>query len=356
MTADNLDSLREDALARVATADEAADLRAVERAFLEKGGSVSGLLATIPSLPPAERGAFGKAVNGLKQEIAAAIEERRAALEQAALEAERSGEGFDATLPPAPTPRGSLHPLTQVRREVEDVFLSMGYSILDGPEVELDLYNFEGLNFHPDHPAREEYDTIWCTAPLAEGPSAPTGSHRLCLRTHTSPVQLRAMARLQPPIRAIAPGRIFRHEEQDATHEHTFHQVEGLVVDEDLTVGHLTGTLQGFLRELFQRSLDVRIRPGYFPFVEPGFEFDIRCPFCIDTQGACRVCRGSTWIEFCGCGMVHPNVLSAGGIDPERYTGFAFGFGLDRLVMMRHGIDDIRHFLGGDVRFLEQFA
>ena len=226
-------------------------------------------------------------------------------------------------------------------RNVERTFRSMGYEVLDGPEVELDLYNFEALNFPPDHPAREEYDTFWCQ-----------GDAELLLRTHTSPVQIRAMERFRPPIRAIAPGRVFRHEDQDATHEHTFHQVEGLVVDEGIHVGHLVGTLKTFLRDRFQYEIEVRLRPGYFPFVEPGFELDIRCPFC---ESGCRVCKGTTWVEFCGCGMVHPNVLRAGKIDPERYTGFAFGFGLDRLVMLKHGIDDIRHFMGGDLRFLEQF-
>jgi phenylalanyl-tRNA synthetase alpha chain len=176
---------------------------------------------------------------------------------------------------------------------------------------------------------------------------------KLVLRTQTSPIQIRAMERMQPPFRLIAPGRVFRCEEQDATHEHTFHQVEGLVVGEDVHVGHLAGTLKGFLRELFEKEVDVRLRPGHFPFVEPGFELDVRCPFC---KSGCRVCKGTTWIEFCGSGLVHPNVLRAGGIDPERWSGFAFGFGLDRLVMLRHAIDDIRHFMGGDLRFLEQFA
>jgi phenylalanyl-tRNA synthetase alpha chain len=229
-----------------------------------------------------------------------------------------------------------------VRRQVEDIFASMGYAILDGPEVELDWYNFQALNIPLDHPSREMQDTFYCDR---EG--------KLVLRTQTSPIQIRAMERMQPPFRLIAPGRVFRCEEQDATHEHTFHQVEGLVVGEDVHVGHLAGTLKGFLRELFEKEVDVRLRPGHFPFVEPGFELDVRCPFC---KSGCRVCKGTTWIEFCGSGLVHPNVLRAGGIDPERWSGFAFGFGLDRLVMLRHAIDDIRHFMGGDLRFLEQFA
>ncbi len=343
-------ALREAILARIRSARDEAALRAIEREALERDGVIHSLLAAIPSLPPEQRPAAGKAANELKLAIASALAEARAALEGAALESERSGAGFDPTLPPARVERGSLHPLTRVRREVEDVFVSMGYAVLDGPEVESDELNFGALNFDPDHPAREDHDTIWCRAPGAPD----SGPDRLLLRTHTSPVQVRAMRSQPPPIRAIAPGRVFRQEEQDATHEHTFHQVEGLVVGEGVAVGHLVGTLKGFLRELFGRPVDVRLRPGYFPFVEPGFELDIRCPFC--DGGVCRVCKGTRWVEFCGSGMVHPNVLRAGGIDPERWTGFAFGFGLDRLVMLRHGIDDIRHFLAGDLRFLEQFA
>ncbi len=340
----DLARLASEARARIAAAADDEALRQVDRDYLGKQGVVAELLASIPTLPPEQRRDVGRGANELKQAILAGLDERRAGLEKERIEAERKG-GFDPTLPAAPASRGSLHPMTHIVREVEGIFASMGYLVLDGPEVELDYYNFEALNFPPDHPAREEYDTFWCKG---------TGDddQKLLLRTHTSPVQVRAMERLEPPIRAIVPGRVFRHEEVDATHEHTFHQVEGLVVDEGIAVGHLTGTLKSFLRELFQRDVDVRLRPGYFPFVEPGFELDARCPFC--TAG-CRVCKKSTWIEFCGCGMVHPNVLRAGGLDPERWSGFAFGFGFDRLVMVRYGIDDIRHFMGGDLRFLEQF-
>jgi phenylalanyl-tRNA synthetase alpha chain len=353
MNAAELDERRDRALAAVAAAADLDALRRVERETIEKGGQIAALLAEIPKLAPELRRDFGRAVNDAKGAVADALAARRAELETAALAAERSGAGFDPTLPAARVERGSLHPLTLVRRRVEDVFVSMGYDVLDGPEVERDRYNFEALNFDPDHPAREEYDTIWCKAPG----SADSGPDRLCLRTHTSPVQVRAMEAGAPPIRAIVPGRVFRQEEQDATHEHTFHQVEGLVVAEGVAVGHLTGTLKGFLRTYFRRDVGVRLRPGYFPFVEPGFELDIACPFCPPGgKGGCRVCKDVGWIEFCGCGMVHPNVLRAGGIDPERWSGFAFGFGLDRLVMISHGIDDIRHLLAGDLRFLEQFA
>ena len=338
---ERLQELRDGAMERLRSAASEEDLRAVEREFIGKEGSVSELLAAVPTLDPAQRPVVGKGANLLKRDIQAAIQEKKSQLEAAAVEAQRSGEGFDATLPGAPQVRGSLHPLTLVRREVEAIFLSMGYRVLDGPEVELDQYNFQALNIPADHPAREMQDTFYCDR---EG--------KLVMRTQTSPVQIRAMESLEPPFRVIAPGRVFRNEEPDATHEHTFHQVEGLVVGEDITVGHLSGVLKGFLRELFQKDVQVRLRPGYFPFVEPGFELDIRCPFC---EEGCRVCKKTCWIEFCGCGMVHPKVLTAGGIDPEAWTGFAFGFGLDRLVMLRYGIDDLRHFMAGDLRFLEQF-
>jgi len=343
VSSQDLDALREDALARVACAEGPSDLSALEHEFLDKDGKVGALMRLIPSLPPEERGSFGKSANQLKNAIQAAIDGRSEELTQAAIEAERAGGDFDPSLPGAAQERGSLHPLTQVTRELEDIFSSMGYHILDGPEVELDYYNFEALNIPADHPARDMQDTFWC---------AGHEDAELVLRTHTSPVQVRAMERLEPPFRAIAPGRVFRNETTDASHEHTFHQMEGLVVGEGITVGHLIGTMKTFLREVFQKEIEVRLRPGYFPFVEPGFELDARCPFC---EAGCSVCKGTRWIELCPCGMVHPKVLRYGGIDPEVYTGFAFGLGLSRLVMLRHGIDDVRHLLAGDLRFLAQF-
>ncbi len=338
---DDLEGLLAAGLARVRAADDAALLRAVEREYLEKGGVVAELLASIPTLEPAARREAGTGANRLKRAIGEALAARRAELLEAELQGTDGGTPFDASLPPPPVRRGSLHPITQVTREVEEIFTSMGYRVLDGPEVELDFYNFGALNIPADHPAREHQDTFWCD-----------DEQNLVLRTQTSPVQIRAMETLEPPFRVIAPGRVFRNEATDATHEHTFHQVEGLVIGADVNVGHLIGTLKSFLTEIFRRTTDVRLRPGFFPFVEPGFEVDVRCPFC---SAGCRVCKQTTWIEYCGCGMVHPAVLAAGGIDPELWSGFAFGMGLDRLVMMRHGIDDIRHFMGGDLRFLEQF-
>ena len=328
-------------LAQVAAASDAEDLRAIVREALEKGGVVADLLASIPTLPPAERKGAGQAANRIKAELEAAIDARKRELEDGALLASRKVEGFDATLRAPRVERGALHPITQVVRELEDLFTSMGFEVLDGPEIELDWYNFEALNIPRDHPARDMQDTFRCD---------PAGE--LVLRTHTSPVQVRAMEKRRPPIRAIAPGKVFRQETTDASHEHTFHQMEGLVVDEDVSVGHLIHTMKTLLRGVFGKDIEVRLRPGYFPFVEPGFELDARCPFC---KSGCSVCKQSTWIELLPCGMVHENVLRAGGIDPAKYSGFAFGLGLSRLVMLRYGIDDVRHLLSGDARFLRQF-
>ena len=308
---------------------------------LEAAGRLMGTMAV---LPKEARPRVGQIANHFRRAADARLAADRELAEQAALAAARSGQGFDASLPPASVERGALHPIVQVTRELEDLFTSMGWSVLDGPEIETEFNNFDALNIPGDHPARETMDTFWVATPGA----AP----RLVMRTHTSPVQVRAMQRLKPPFRAIVPGKVFRNEAVDASHEHTFHQMEGLVVGKDISVGHLIGAMKTLLRGIFGREIEIRLRPGYFPFVEPGFELDARCPFC---QQGCSVCKRSTWIELLPCGMVHPNVLRAGGIDPERWTGFAFGLGLSRLVMLRYSIDDIRHLLGGDVRFLEQF-
>ena len=326
---------------RVQACETIDDLKDAEREYLGKEGVVAEFLAQIPSLPNEERPAAGREANRLKQSVVESVEQRRQQLAEAQIAAERSGEGFDATLPPPRTQRGSLHPLTQVIRELEDLFQSMGYTVLDGPEVELDYYNFEALNIPANHPARDSHDTFFCE-----------GDGHLVMRTHTSPSQIRAMESLEPPFRVVAPGKCFRQEATDASHDHTFHQMEGLVVDRDISVAHLVSAMKTLLRGIFQRDLEIRLRPGYFPFVEPGFELDARCPFCED---GCRVCKKTTWIELLPCGLVHPNVLRAGGLDTEQWSGFAFGLGLSRLVMLRHDINDIRHLLASDLRFLEQF-
>ena len=233
-----------------------------------------------------------------------------------------------------------MHPISQIQYEIEDIFTSMGFEIQDGPEVETDYYNFEALNIPPHHPARDMQDTFW------------TEDGNL-LRTHTSAIQVRAMERLKPPFRIVGPGRVFRYESTDASHENTFYQVEGMMVDREITVAHLIFVMKELLSRIFHREVTVRLRPGYFPFVEPGFELDIHCLIC-DGRG-CSVCRQSGWVELLPCGLVHPNVLRMGGIDPAQWSGFAFGLGLNRLVMMKYGINDIRHFLSGDIRFLRQF-
>jgi len=340
MPSPDADAIRARAIGEIQASD-AAGLTALERRYLGKGGAVGELLASIREAAPADRKSIGQEAHRLKRDIEEAAAARRAELDRARIEDELAASGFDATLPVRPPRRGSLHPVTVMTERLEAIFTSMGYAILDGPEVELDYYNFEALNIPADHPAREHFDTFWCD-----------DEQHLLMRTHTSPVQIRALERMEPPFRAIVPGRCFRNESTDASHDHTFHQMEGLVVGTDITVGHLIGTMRTFLREVFRRDLEVRLRPGYFPFVEPGFELDARCPFC--TEG-CSVCKRSTWIELCPCGMVHPAVLRYGGVDPERHTGFAFGLGLSRLVMLRFGIEHIRNLMGADLRFLEQF-
>jgi phenylalanyl-tRNA synthetase alpha chain len=329
------------ALEQILAAQSPESLKEIEREFLGKKGAVAALLASIPNLPPAQRPDVGKNANILKKSIQQALDERGAELAESSLSAERKGEGFDPTLPPATLDTGSLHPITQVTRELEDLFLSMGYTILDGPEVELDYYDFEALNIGRDHPARDSQDTFYCDE-----------EENFSLRPHTSPVQVRAMEKLSPPFRVVAPGRCFRNETTDASHEHTFYQMEGMVVGKDISVGHLIGAMKTLLRGIFHRDVEVRLRPGHFPFVEPGFELDARCPFC---ETGCSVCGRTTWIELLPCGLVHPKVLQMSGIDPEEWSGFAFGLGLSRLVMLRYQIDDVRHLLGGDLRFLEQF-
>lgn len=336
-----IDSTRSQALAEILACSDAGALKDVERKYLGKSGVLAGWLAQLPSLPAAERPQVGQAVNRLKKELAEQLQVRSVALEKAAAERDAASGIFDPTLPPPPVERGTLHPLTTLTREIEDLFVSMGYQVADGPEIETDWNNFEALNIPPDHPARDSQDTFYLRGP-----------GRLVLRTHTSPVQIRSLARLSPPLRVIAPGKVFRHEATDASHEHTFHQLEGLVVDRHVSVAHLIHSMKTLLRGIFRRDLEIRLRPGFFPFVEPGFELDARCPFC--TTG-CSVCKQTRWIELLPCGLVHPNVLRACSVDPEEWSGFAFGLGLSRLVMLRYGINDVRLLLGGDLRFLEQF-
>ena len=307
--------------------------------FLGRKGELTSILRGLKDLTPEERRTTGHTANELRTSLEERFAIRRSEVRDRALLKSIESEWFD-TLRPVPDRRGRLHPLSTLQYRVEDIFTAMGFQIMDGPEVEIDENNFGRLNFSADHPARDMQDTYW----TEEG---------FLLRTHTSPVQVRAMSGLEPPFQIIAPGRVFRFEEQDASHENTFHQVEGMLVDRNVSVAHLNHVMKSFLAAVFERDIKIRLRPGYFPFVEPGFELDISCLLC--GGSGCRACKGSGWVEFLGCGLVHPNVLRSGGIDPGVWSGFAFGMGLDRLAMMLHGIEDIRHLMSGNLRFLEQF-
>jgi phenylalanyl-tRNA synthetase alpha chain len=336
----DLNELSAAALERIQGAQSPEDLEKVRVEVLGRKGVLARVSKQMGTLAPEERARIGKLLNAAKQQIEERFEARQAAFSAEALQRRLEAEWFDLTLP-APGPRpGSLHPVTQVQREIEDLFLSLGFTVLSGPEVETEYNNFDALNIPPDHPARDVQDTFWVE-----------GGH--LLRTHTSPVQVRGMERLGPPLWMIAPGRVFRNEEVDASHEHTFYQLEGMMVDREVSVGHLVYFMKTMLSAVFRREVTVRLRPGYFPFVEPGFELDIHCLIC-GGQG-CAVCKYVGWVEQLGCGLVHPNVLRMSGIDAEHWNGFAFGLGLTRLVMMRYGIDDVRLLQSGDLRFLKQF-
>lgn len=307
---------------------------------LGRKGKLAEVSKTFGKLTPDERKSLGILLNAVKQELESGLDTRKAALESVALDARLAGEWFDLTTPAPGIRPGHLHPITKIQRELEDLFVSLGFAIMDGPEVEQEYYNFDALNIPPDHPARDMQDTFW----LKDG--------RL-LRTHTSPVQIRALEKLGAPLKMIAPGRVFRNEEVDPSHEHTFYQLEGMMVDRDVSVAHLIYFMKTLLSAIFHREVTVRLRPGFFPFVEPGFELDIQCLICAGK--GCPVCKQSGWVELLPCGLVHPAVLRSGGLDPDEWNGFAFGLGLTRLAMMRYAIDDIRLFAGGDLRFLNQF-
>ena len=344
---DALECLRQEGLAALQEAPDEASVRSVESSFLGRQGKLTALLKQVGGLTPEERPLIGKLSNEIKQVLQAEIAERLNVLQARSLEKDLEGGGFDPTLPGPRGPLGSLHPIIQVRRELEDLFSAMGYAVVDGPEVELESNNFDALNIPGDHPAREGHDTIW-----VQSPSSPGAGDGLCMRTHTSPVQVRALRKWGAPLKVVAPGRVFRQETQDSTHDHTFHQMEGLVVGRGVGVDHMLHAMNSLLEGVFGRTIETRLRPGFFPFVEPGFELDARCPFC---DSGCKVCKGTTWIELMPGGLVHPNVLQASGLDPEEWSGFAFGLGLSRLAMLRYGIDDVRWMLSGDLRFLEQF-
>jgi len=316
-------------------------LQDFEVKYLGRKGELTKILRGISELSAEEKKLIGEKANNLKNEMAGIIAAKKSEFQAEKYSGLAQSEKIDVTVPYSRRV-GHIHPISKIRIELEQLFRSMGFMVLDGPQLESDWYNFEALNIPEHHPARDMQDTFY----LAD-------NAEWVLRTHTSPVQVRAMQKYGAPLRAIVPGRAFRNEATDASHEHTFYQIEGLMIDKDISIANLVAVMKELLSGIFQRDIEVRLRPGYFPFVEPGFELDIKCLICAGK--GCSVCKHNGWVELLPCGLVHPNVLKYGGIDPKKWTGFAFGLGLDRLVMMRYGIDDIRYFHSGDLRFLEQF-
>jgi len=341
----DLEALERDITERIHQAGDEAALEEARIASLGKKGAVSERLKSLGKMSPEERQVMGPALNGLKARITEALETRRGELKEKALEARLKSETIDVTLPPRPETKGTIHPTTQVWQEVVAIFADMGFSVAEGPHIETDWYNFGALNIPPEHPSRQEMDTFYLT-PREDG-------SRMVLRTHTSPVQIRTMESQEPPIRIIAPGRTFRSD-SDRTHTPMFHQIEGLVIDETTHMGHLKGTLEAFCKAFFEvEELKMRFRPSHFPFTEPSMEVDIGCQW---VGGELKIGEGDDWLEILGSGMVHPHVIKAGGLDPEKYQGFAFGMGLDRLAMLKYGIPDLRAFFEADLRWLRHYG
>jgi phenylalanyl-tRNA synthetase alpha chain len=346
MTA-NFSDLSLELTSAIAAAEDEAALEAVRVGALGKKGKISALLATLGQMTPEERKEKGPAINGLKTEITEAIEARRSALKEKALNDRLARETLDVTLPlrPAPTAAGRIHPVSQVIDEITAIFSDMGFAIAEGPDVETDYYNFTALNFPEGHPAREMHDTFFFE-PDQEGV-------RKLLRTHTSPVQIRTMETSEPPIRVVMPGRTYRND-SDQTHTPMFHQVEGLVIDKSSHIGQLRWVLEEFLKAFFEvESVTLRFRPSFFPFTEPSMEVDVQC----DRSGnEVKIGQGNDWLEILGCGMVHPNVIRAGGLDPDVYQGFAWGMGIDRIAMLKYGMPDLRAFFDADKRWLDHYG
>jgi phenylalanyl-tRNA synthetase alpha chain len=342
----DLNQLELDLINAIGSAEGVQALEDLRVSALGKAGSISGLLKGLGAMSPDERRPEGPRINGLRDRVAAALAARKAELEAAELEARLKSEHLDLTLPPRPARSGSVHATLQVMDEMVALFADMGFSVAEGPDIEDDFHNFTALNFPPKHPAREMHDTFFLR------PDPETGERKV-LRTHTSPVQIRTMMSTTPPIRIIAPGRTFR-KDSDATHTPMFHQVEGLVIDRDIHMGHLKWTLETFVARFFEvEGIDARFRPHHFPFTEPSAEMDIRCD---RSGGVLKLNEGDSWMEILGCGMVHPNVLRTCGIDPDEYQGFAFGMGVDRLAMLKYGIPDLRPMFEADSRWLSHYG
>lgn len=339
---DRLQQLKEEALQIVAEAETVNELKDIRVKYLGKKGPITEVLKGMGKLAPEERPKVGQVANEVRQAVSQSIEEKEKVLEEKALEEQLKKESIDVTLPGRPIMRGGKHPLTSVVETIEDIFLGMGFTVAEGPEVETDYYNFESLNLPKNHPARDMQDSFYINTDLL-------------LRTQTSPVQTRTMEKHEGkgPVKIICPGKVYRRDEDDATHSHQFMQIEGLVVDEGIRMSDLKGIFATFVKKFFGEDREIRLRPSFFPFTEPSAELDISCALC--SGNGCRTCKHTGWIEVLGSGMVHPNVLRMSGFDPEKYTGFAFGLGVERFAMLKYGIDDIRHFYTNDTRFLSQF-
>lgn len=337
---EQLEKIKSEALAKIDASDALEKLNEIRVAYLGKKGELTTVLKSMKDVDPEERPKVGQMVNEVRALIEERLEETKTALARKAREEQMKREVIDVTLPAKKANTGHKHPNTIALEEVERIFVGMGYEVVEGPEVEYDLYNFEKLNIPKGHPARDEQDTFYI-------------NDSILLRSQTSPVQARVMEKQKPPIRMIAPGRVFRSDEVDATHSPSFHQIEGLVIDKHITFADLKGTLAEFARELFGEDTKVKFRPHHFPFTEPSAEVDVSCFKC--GGKGCRFCKGSGWIEILGCGMVHPHVLEMCGIDPEEYVGFAFGVGLERIALLKYEIDDMRLLYENDIRFLKQF-
>ncbi|GAB3098926.1 phenylalanine--tRNA ligase subunit alpha [Aestuariicella hydrocarbonica] len=349
---ENLAALTDEALKLVADAQDLAALDHVRVEYLGKKGQITALLKSLGKLSAEERPAAGAKINEAKQVVQEQLVVRKGAMEQAAIDAKLAEETIDVTLPGRGQSNGGLHPVTRTLKRIEKIFASVGYAVEVGPEIEDDYHNFEALNIPGHHPARAMHDTFYVNSEQVKSDGTAASDAKYVLRTHTSPVQVRTMENQEPPIRIICPGRVYRCD-SDLTHTPMFHQVEGLVVDKNISFADLKGTVDQFLKAFFEADVPVRFRPSYFPFTEPSAEVDIQCTNC-GGEG-CRVCSHTGWLEIMGCGMVHPNVFKASGVDTETYTGFAFGMGVERLAMLRYGVNDLRMFFENDLKFLKQF-
>lgn len=340
---ERLEALKVEALQELGQVSSQQELNDLRVKYLGKKGALTEILRGMGSLSAEERPVIGQVGNDVRAAIESVIEEKQSAYQREETANRLRAETIDVTLPGRPNEQGAIHPLNKVIQDIEDIFIGMGYTVAEGPEVETDYYNFEALNLPKDHPARDMQDSFYVTEDIL-------------MRTQTSPVQIRTMEAMMGdvPVKVICPGRVYRRDDDDATHSFQFHQIEGLVIDRHIRMSDLKGTLQQFVQEMFGKQTQIRLRPSFFPFTEPSTEIDVTCVQCHGS--GCKVCKQTGWLEILGGGMVHPNVLAKGGYDPTVYSGFAFGMGVERIAMLKYGVDDIRHFYTNDLRFLKQFA